>query len=213
MAEARAGAGAAFGDLENLAFGRVEQLGDRPALRVKAAVGDVAADADQVPGDGPLAHDVRVGGDVDGAGHAAGQQAQIGHAAGAVQFLGLLKAFGDRDQVARPALVVDAPDRLVDQAMVLAIEVLVDQPVRDQIPGATFQQQAAEYRLLGLDGMRRNLERGRVGHGASGVRDYSATTSTVMRATRSACRFTSSGKLPRLRMAPSGRFSSCLSTA
>ena len=45
-----------------------------------------------------------------------------------------------------------------DQAVIVAIEILGDDAIRDLIPSRAIQHQAAEYGLLGLNGMRRQLK-------------------------------------------------------
>jgi predicted aspartyl protease len=46
-----------------------------------------------------------------------------------------------------------------DAAVVVAVEIRLGDLVGDAVPGAVVEQQAAEQRLLGLDRMRRQLER------------------------------------------------------
>ena len=56
--------------------------------------------------------------------------------------------------------------RLEDQAVFVAVEIGRGDQFHDPVPGLVHQHQAAEQGLLGLDGVRRDLQAADVQHGA-----------------------------------------------
>ncbi|MCY1413274.1 hypothetical protein D9M71_287020 [compost metagenome] len=167
-----------LGDLEDLALGLVEDFLGVAPLRVEGAVGDVAADADQLPQRGALADDVRVGLDVRHRRRVLRQLGEIGQAADLRQLAFLVQLLGQGDHVERLVALGELVDRPEDQSVVVAVEVAVGYRIQHPLPGVVVQHQAAQHRLLGFDRMRRNLEGGRfqvvllgegdVGHGLAG---------------------------------------------
>jgi len=81
-----------------------------------------------------------------------------------------------------------------DAAMVVAIKVGLADDVGDAVPGCIVQQQAANQRLLGLDRMRRQLERRHLrisrhilGIGLYGLRLWHIVFLQPYKSTRDAC--------------------------
>ncbi len=64
----------------------------------------------------------------------------------------------NRDHVERPGAVGKRTDGLEDEAVVVAVEILLRNHVGDAVPGGIVQHQPAEDGLLGFDGVRRHLE-------------------------------------------------------
>src|SRR5690606_25860028 len=62
------------------------------------------------------------------------------------------------DRVVGAVLLGKLADRAVDQLVVAAVEVAVDQVVGDAVVGIGRQHQSAEHRLLGLDRLRRHAQ-------------------------------------------------------
>ena len=91
--------------------------------------------------------------------------AEVGQAAGAVLVLARLDRLGDRDHVGRLALLDQLGDVAEDAAVVVAVEILGRDQVGDLVEGLVVEQQAAQQRLLGLDRMRRHLQREQLGIG------------------------------------------------
>ena len=145
-------------DAEDLAFGLVEDLGDRPALRVEGAGGDLVARRDQLAQHRALAHDLGVAPQVGRARHALRQRVQVDQAAAVLGLAEALQLLEDRDHVGRLGGIDQAADRRVDQPVLEAVEVAVDEQVAGAVPGAVVEQQAAEHALLGLDRMRRDAQ-------------------------------------------------------
>src|SRR3546814_3693506 len=93
---------------------------------------DARADLDQLPQHRLVAHDLGVGGDVGGRRRGAGQLDQVGPAGNLLgQALGL-EPFAEGHRVVGPVLFRKLADRAVDQLVVAAVEVAVDQVVRSE---------------------------------------------------------------------------------
>ena len=88
-------------DVEDLALGLVEDLRDRPALRVEGGGRDLVARRDQLAQDRALAHDLGVAADVGGARHALRQRVQVDEAAALVGLAEALQLLEDGDHVGR----------------------------------------------------------------------------------------------------------------
>ena len=71
----------------------------------------------------------------------------------------VLQPFGQGHHVERLVVVREYLECAVDRAVVPPVEIVGGNALCDVGPGIVIQHQAAEYGLLGLDGMRRNLER------------------------------------------------------
>ena len=67
--------------------------------------------------------------------------------------------FVDGDDVSRLGAVDELDDVLEDDAVIVAVKVFSADEVGDTVPGCVVQQQAAQHRLLGLDGVGRHTER------------------------------------------------------
>jgi hypothetical protein len=108
-----------------------------------------------------------------------GEGAEVGEAAGAVQLALVVELLREGDDVEGLGALGERGDRLEDQLVLAAVEVALADPVRDLVPGAVFQHQAAEYGLLGLYGVGRHAQpvrggnrggfagKGGLGHGGS----------------------------------------------
>ncbi|MCY1359058.1 hypothetical protein D9M69_456120 [compost metagenome] len=147
-----------LGDRKDLGLGFVQQLADFPPLGREGCRGDVVGDGDQLAQHRAFAHDFRVAADIGCAGRVLCQRIQVCQPA---DFLGLarnLQHFVDRDHVGRLGGRDQPGDALEDHPVVEAVEIRLRKEVRNAVPGGVVQQQATEYRLLGFNGMRRNLE-------------------------------------------------------
>ncbi len=99
--EALARARAFLADVEDLALGLVEDLRDRPALRVEGVGGDLVARRDQLAQHRALAHDLGIAADVGRARHALRQRIQVDQAAALVGLAEALQLLEDGDHVGR----------------------------------------------------------------------------------------------------------------
>ena len=144
------GAGALLGDLEHLALGQVQQIVGGTPLGLVARFDYLVGDRDHLPHHRPLTHDLGVGTDVGGTRGVLGDLHQIGEATGLFQLLGALELLLQSDEVDGVARVGEAGHGLEDQAVRTAVEILVDHPFGDPIPGLVVQHQAAQYGLFGL---------------------------------------------------------------
>ena len=68
---------------------------------------------------------------------------------------------GQRHRIAGLGALDQHGDRFEYQAMIVAVEILGRDAIGDLIPGRGIEHQAAEHRLLGFDGMRRQAQRRR----------------------------------------------------
>ncbi len=153
---------ALFGDLEDHAFGVVDELVRRAAFVFVGTGGNFATDADQLPQQRALAHDVGIRADVVGRGRVARKAREIREPAGFF-FLALAdQVLGERDGVARLTPRGKLGDGLENDLVVATVEVVGQQAVGDGVPGAVVEQQAAEHGLLGLERVRRNAQAGRL---------------------------------------------------
>ena len=149
---------ALLADAEDLAFGVVEDLRDRPALRVERAGRDLVAGGDELAKHRALANDLGVAADVGRARHALRERVEVDQAAAVVGLAEPLQLLEDGDDVGRLGRVDERGDRAVDQAVLVAIEVVVAEQVADPVPRAVVEQQPAEDALLGLGRVRRNAQ-------------------------------------------------------
>ena len=149
---------ALLADAKDLALGVVEDLRDRPALRIERAGRDLVARGDELAQHRALANDLGVAADVGRARHALRERVEVDQAAAVVGLAEPLQLLEDRDHVGRLGRVDQRRDRGVDQAVLVAIEVVFAEQVADPVPGAVVEQQAAEDALLGLGRVRRNAQ-------------------------------------------------------
>ena len=148
-----------LGDGEHLAFGEFEQLAGRFAFVVEDGAGDLAARRQQLAQQRALADDGAVRPDVGGRGGIAGQRAQVGQPARVGEPAGAFEVLADGDRIAGPVLARELPDRLEDDAVIGAVEILGAQHVGDVVPRGRIEQQPPQHRLLRLDRMRRRTRR------------------------------------------------------
>ncbi len=144
------GTGALLGDLEHLALGQVQQIIGSAPLRLVARFDYLVGDRDHLSHYRPLTHDLGVGTDVGGTRGVLGDLHQIGEATGLFQLFGALQLLLQGDEIDGVARIGEAGHGLEDQAVRAAVEILVDHPLGDPIPGLVVQHQAAQYGLFGL---------------------------------------------------------------
>ena len=154
---------AGLGDLEDLLLGDIEQLLDVATCRIECGAGDFIADGHQLAQHRPLMHDLGIAADIGRRRRRVGDFAQIGKAAGLLDLVGLLDGLEHGDHVGRTGGIDQLADMREDAAVIVAIEIRLADDIGDALPGIVVEQQAAEQRLLCLDGMRRQLERGHLG--------------------------------------------------
>ena len=146
---------ALLADREELLLRPVDGLADVRRV-VVADGGDPAGRADQVAQDRLALDDAAVVDGVDRGGRQVDEAGQVGRAADLLQRRRCRSSdLRDGDDVHRLAPLVQLQDGPVDGAMCLAVEVLRPQEVRDLDDRVTVDQQGAQHRLLGLDGLRR----------------------------------------------------------
>ena len=162
-------------DLHHLRLRLIQQLLVFLATGIEGRIGNRRSDIHQPAHDRALAHDLGIALDVVGRGHALRQRGQIGQAAGAITILATFDRLIHRHHIGRTALLQQTQDVAPDAAMVITIEIGLDQHVADLVDGTVVDHQSAQHRLLGLDGMRRHLQLqqlgidiGRLWHGGHG---------------------------------------------
>ena len=116
---------------------------------------DRVAGRDQLPQHRSLADDVRVGADVGGGRRVARQRAQVGQAADLIEQPLASRCPGQGHGIAGLIALDEAGDRLEDQPVIVAVEILRQHPIRDLVPCGGVEHQAAEHGLLGFDRVRR----------------------------------------------------------
>ncbi len=127
-------------------------------LGVEGTVGDIAADADQLPQGGPLADDARVGLDVRHRRRVLRQLGEVSKATHLGQLPFAFELLGERHHIDRLVGFGEFVDGAEDQAMVMAVEVTIGHGVGDALPGVVVEHQATQHRLFGFDRVRRHLE-------------------------------------------------------
>ena len=108
---------------------------------------------------GALAHQLRVAADVERARGVLRQRPEIGRPAGLVLVLACLDRLRHRHDVGRLGRLDQPRDMAEDAAVVVAVEILRRDQVGDAVESLVVEQQPAQQRLLGLDRMRRDLQR------------------------------------------------------
>ena len=154
---------ASLRDLEDAAFGVVEQIGHSAALGTERRIRDLGAGPDQVAEHRALADDLRVRDDVRGAGGVLGELGEVGEATGRFELTVPVEPLGDGDGIAWLTVLAQARDRVEHRAVVAAIEVRPGEDVGDPVPGAVVDEHSPQHRLLGLDRVRRDAKRGGAG--------------------------------------------------
>ena len=80
---------------------------------------------------------------------------QVTNAANALQLAAQLQRFRHREDIGRFIVFDQLGNMPIDAAMIVAVKIFIADDIADTIPRLVIQQQAAEYRLLRLDRMRR----------------------------------------------------------
>ena len=154
-----AASGAApFRDLQDSALGVVQQLARGTSLGAECRLRDLRAGPDEIAKHRALADDLRVRDDVRGVGGVLGEVREIGEPSRRVEQPVPVEPLRHGDRVARTPFVAQTRHRVEHSAMVAPVEVRRGDHVRDSIPGAVVDQDAAQYRLLGVDRVRRDAE-------------------------------------------------------
>ena len=112
------------------------------AIRGKSAGRDLGTHVDQLPQDGALADDLRIGAHIGRAGCVGGELADVAAAIDLIDQAVRLEPLGHRDRIAWPATVVQFRDGTEDEAMVLAVKIGLGDDVRDLVEGPRRKQQA-----------------------------------------------------------------------
>ena len=150
----------ALADVEDGLLGLVEHVGTAAPLRREGGVRDLVGGADEPSQRGAVAHDFGIGADVRRARRARHELSQVAVAAGILQERLVGQRFGQRERVQLLVGVGQLAHGVEDDAVAGPVEVLGGHFVRDLEPRLFVQHQAAKQRLLGVDGVRRNLELG-----------------------------------------------------
>ena len=165
--EALSAARPALGDFEYQAFRFVNQFGSTAAFRRKGLPGYFVAGVDQRAQHCPLPHDIGVGARVCGPRRLVGQGCEILEATRRAQLAALLQKLRYRHNVAGVTVFHELGDRLEDEPVVFAVEILGTDNIADLIPSGLVEHQPAEQRLLGFDRVGRNLEAAFLVHAAA----------------------------------------------
>jgi len=154
--EVLAATAVALGNGEDFLFRLGQQFGGIAALRLEPVVDDAGTDIDQLSLDCLVADDIGVGLDVGRAGRAGGELDQVG-ATGDLLGLALrVEPVAHRHRIARLVLLHQFADRAIDQLVVAAVEIVLDELVGHPIEGVRIQHQTAQHRLFGFDRLRRH---------------------------------------------------------
>ena len=180
--------------------------------RVVRGVGDLARRRGELAQDRPLADDLRVVADVRGRRHVL-RRARPG-TRGRRRSRASAPTPAPRDSVTTstglPSLA-ERDDVPVDDAVRVAVEVVLGQHVADAVGRLVVEQQAAQDRLLRLERVRRQLQRRRVGDRRA-WRSTGGNASILLRgatAARSARRETKAAPMPARPFAGSTTLSGC----
>ena len=148
-----------FGDLKDHSFSVVQQLIGRAALGTISAIGNVGTGTHQGPQNRTFAYDVCVGGYVGGRRCVFRQLSQIGQPADRLEQFIFLQPLGQSDHIIWFCIVGQRVDGAEYFAVVATVEVALGESFDDLQPCFIVEHQPAEHRLLGFDGVGRNLER------------------------------------------------------
>src|SRR6185312_9006359 len=151
-----------IGDLEELAFGVVEQVENIRAVLIGVA-DDLATDPDQLALDEFLQDDARVGLDVGGRHHRIGELGNIVCPPDDIQLLTHLELFDYGKDIDGLALLRQALHGTIDALMALQVKTFRFKDLHNRIECTLFQHDSTEYRLLQLLGLGRYLT---IYHGA-----------------------------------------------
>ena len=121
---------------------------------VVADARDAPRRPDQVPQDPLPLHDARVVDGVDRGRREIDEAGQVRRPADPLQLPVTLQGLRHRDQVHRLPALVQLEDGAIDGAMVRAIEVVRPEHLRDLDDRIAVDEQGAQHRSLGLDGLR-----------------------------------------------------------
>jgi len=137
------------------AFGVVDDFARFASFGFQRAVDDEVPGANELSQHGAFPHDVRVGSNIGGGGGVARQRSQVGQAAHLIEQALALQVSGQCDGVTGLVALDQTGNGLENQLVIIAVEVLREDAVRDLVPSRGIQHQSAEYGLLGFHRMRR----------------------------------------------------------
>jgi len=146
--------GARLGDLEYLGLSFIEQRFGIPPKRIQRIGGNLVSRRHQLPQHRTLANDLRVTPDIGGRWGIRRKFAEIGEATGLIALPGRIESFGNGNDIRRFGVFQQLADLPENPPVLVAIEIAVRDQIADPVPGLIVEQQAAEHRLLGLDGVR-----------------------------------------------------------
>ena len=142
-----------LGDVQDLAFGRFQQLVGRLGLVVGVAE-DLSAGVDQVADDCLVADDAGV---VLGVGSGRGgvpELGQVGVAADVLDLLLFAQVLGQGNQIDRVAAVIQGHDGLVNFDVMVEVEILGAEDLDDVADDAVVAQHASHHAALGFSTLR-----------------------------------------------------------
>jgi hypothetical protein len=144
------------GDLEHHALGTLDELARLGLVVVDGGL-DLVGGAEQAAQERELLDDRAVAPQVADGGDGPGQRVDLGAAADVLELAARAQVLGDGQDVDRLALLIQREHRLVQHAMAVAVEVLRLEALLDdeRVVDALGEQDRAEDRLLGLDGVGR----------------------------------------------------------
>ena len=144
-----------LGDLEDQAFGLVQQFLAVAALGLEGRCDHIGTHPDQPAQHRPLTDDIGIGGNIGGRGCVLGEGADIAKAAGFLQKLRGLQPFAQSDDIQRKLALGEHGHAAIHEAMVVPVEIFFADAVGDLIPGLVVDHQAAQNGLFRLQGMGR----------------------------------------------------------
>ena len=139
-----------LGELLGLAFARMDRLLD------------LLGRAEQAPQQRVLLDDPRVVAGVAGGRDLVGEALDLGAATGGVELAGLREELGDGERVDRLVALIEGLDRLVDEPVALAVEVVTVQADvgEDGVQRRRGDHHRAEDRALGVEVLGRDVDCG-----------------------------------------------------
>ena len=152
--EVAAAAGAGLGDREHLLLGDGQDLAAVATTGLEAVVDDARPDFDQLAQHRLVADDLGIGDDIGGRRRGAGQFNEIGAAGNLLGKTLGLEPLAKRDRVIRAIALGQFADGPIDQLVVAAVEIGIDEFVGNPVVRIRCQHEPAEDGLLGFHGLR-----------------------------------------------------------
>src|SRR5450759_2820354 len=128
------------------------------AERTEYRFGDPGADLGELAHDRAFAHDFGIAPDVGGARSVDRERTEVGVTSHFFELAAEFQDLGDGQRIGRLVVLDQSRYVMVNLAMIGAVKIPVTDRIRDFFPRGIVEQQPAEYRLLSLERVRRQLE-------------------------------------------------------